>query len=98
MIIEEMDKKKKTKKLLVAGCWGNDNFVQNTLPPFILNFLSIFGEIKFWWAQRENSWGPPIFSPLPPPNQTPLPFIFSPIFHFFSHPSQNHPNQTYPYS
>ena len=90
--------KQKNKKLLVAGCWGNNNFVQNTLPHFNLNFLSILERLSFG-GSREKTPGAHQFSLLLtlPTNHPSHPFslLFST---FFFHPPQNHPNQTYPYS
>ena len=57
-------------------------------------FFPHFGEIELWWAQRENGWAPPLFSPPPPLIQTPFPPIFSHIFHsFFSILPQIHPSK-----
>ena len=72
----DRQKQKKTK----SWPWNGEG---QFCPTHSSSFSLHFGEIEFWWAQKENSWAPPLFSPPPPLNQTPFPLIFSPIFHSF---------------
>ena len=76
---EEILSRQKKKKKKVGYWMEKGNFVQHTSSSFSLHF----GDIEFWWAQREKNWAPPPFSPPPPLNQTPFPLFFSPIFHSF---------------
>ena len=91
-------KKKKTdknKQKEPRSTWDREGqfcpiYSSSFSPPFSLHF----GEIELWWAQRENSWAPPLFSPPPPLIQTPFPPIFSLFFHsFFSILPKIHPSK-----
>ena len=87
----ERQKQKKTKN----WSWeGEGQFCPAHSSSFSPPFSPHFGEIELWWAQRENGWASPLFSPPPPLIQTPFPPIFSPIFHsFFSILPKIHPSK-----
>ena len=92
--IQAKKKKKHTGKTKSWHGIEKGNFVQMHSSSFSPSFSLHFGEIELWWAQRENSWAPPLFSPPPPLIQTPISPIFSPIFHsFFSILPKIHPSK-----
>ena len=79
--------RKTSRKRQIVGYWmEKGNFVQHTLPPFLLHFLSILERLNFG-GPREKTAGPHHFS-LPLPFSTKHPshlfsLILSTFFFFF---------------